>query len=367
MIADDDHVDSLDALVAAEDRLNEALAASFVPVDLAPVVSGEVVQPSPSVLRRDDGQCLFYAGQINGIHGDSGVGKGWVALLAVAQQLRAGRNAMFVDVEDVPASIVARLRLLGATDSEIVDRLVYVRPVDAFGAVAVDRLLDLIAERHPSIVVLDSLGECFGLDGIDENHDAEVAPWLRRVARRLADAGPAILLVDHSTKAADNPLYPSGSKRKRAAIGGASYLLTASTALSSGTGGRLKITCAKDRHGTYARSEHVADLVMAVDALGPRVSLYTPDDRSTAANPTTLLIDRITDVITAHGQPCSISALGPLLREKNLRASNQSITATVNLMLERKQLVETPGPRKARMVDLAPAAASPQQTMETKP
>ena len=80
-----------------------------------------------------------------------------------------------------------------------------------------------------TLAVVDSLGEAFGLEGIDENHDVEVAPWLRRVARRLADAGLSVLLLDHSTKSADNPRRPSGSKRKRAAITGASYLPVIST------------------------------------------------------------------------------------------------------------------------------------------
>ncbi len=191
------------------------------------MLDGKVDQPEPTILRRDDRQALLYPAQVNGLHGDSGVGKGWVALHAVAQQINAGHTVLVVDTEDVPASIVARLRLLGATDTAIRDRLIYVRPTDPFGLVAVDHLVELVTDRDVSLVVVDSLGECFGLDAIDENHDAEVGPWLRRVARRLADAGPAVLLVDHTTKANDNPLHPSGSKRKRAAIGGASYYVTA--------------------------------------------------------------------------------------------------------------------------------------------
>src|ERR687898_486158 len=63
-----------------------------------------------------------------------------------------------------------------------------------------------------------------GLEGVDEDRDVQVGPWLRRVARRLADStGAGVIIIDHSTKAKDNPLFPSGSKRKRAAITGASY------------------------------------------------------------------------------------------------------------------------------------------------
>lgn len=342
---------SIDALLADADRqdLSDDLAASFAPIDIAEVLAGGSVQPSPSILRRDDGQCLFYAGQINGVHGDSGVGKGWVTLLAIAQQLRSGRTVMLIDLEDLPTSIIARLRLLGATDHELTHRLIYVRPTDPFGMTALDRLATLIDNHAVALVIVDSLGEAFALDAIDENHDAEVAPWLRRVARRLADAGPAVVLVDHSTKAADNPLYPSGSKRKRAAVGGASYLVTAATPLSAGNGGRLKITCAKDRHGNYARSEHVADLVMHADpVLGTRVELYAPAARS-ESDMRGVVAEVILEVLTDHGEPCSLRRLIALLRDSSVQARDQTIRDAVEVMVARRQLEEITGPRNARL------------------
>jgi hypothetical protein len=79
-----------------------------------------------------------------------------------------------------------------------------------------------------------------------------------------ADAGMAVVLIDHSTKAADNPLHPSGSKRKRAAITGASYLVTAPKPLTKDRGGDLMLTCAKDRHGHFRRGEHVARVEFTV-------------------------------------------------------------------------------------------------------
>ena len=169
---------------------------------------------------------------------------------------------MLVDLEDTPASIVTRLRLLGITDNELMEQLTYIQPTEAFGPLEVEHLINIIEEHSITVVVIDSLGEAFGTEGIDEDRDKDVGPWLRSVARPLATAGPAVVLIDHSTKSKERQLHASGSKRKRAAIGGASYLVESVNGFAKGKSGRLKVICAKDRHGTYRRSEHVAWLDM---------------------------------------------------------------------------------------------------------
>lgn len=263
---------------ANEDEVDES---SFARVDLTDVMAGNYSQPIPDLLRRDDGQHLFYKGMVNGIHGDSGTGKGWIICHAIAQIIRAGGQVMYIDMEDTPSSIVARLRLVGLDDDQIIAGLDYRRPTEEFTEAAVLRLCTDLRHGGHDLVVIDSLGEAFALDGVNEDRDNEVGPWLRHVARPMADAGPAVVLVDHCTKAADNPLFPSGSKRKRAAIGGASYLVEAIEPMAKDRGGRLRLTCAKDRHGTYARKEVVADLVMGVtvDGENPTINLYAPTTR----------------------------------------------------------------------------------------
>lgn len=323
---------------------------SFHPIDLGPVLDGTAQQPEPTVMRRDDRQALFYAGQINGLHGDSGTGKGWIILYAIVQQLAGGRQVMMIDAEDIAQSIIARLRMLGATDEAIAERFIYIRPSAPFHLAEVDYLVDLAEWRDVSLCVIDSLGECFGLDGVDENHDAEVRPWMRHVARRLADAGPAVVIIDHSTKANDNPLHPSGSKAKRAAVGGASYLVTASVPLTATAGGRLQLTCAKDRHGTYARGEHVADLVMVIDPLigSRRCDLYAPAPATATDLPIELAARAAVKAVEEHGQMTF-----RLLRERMaFKGRNETRTAGIELAVSRGDLFESPGPRHARLFDI---------------
>jgi hypothetical protein len=350
LTGDDERIRATVEAIIETDQPHRNIPESFEPVELAPVLAGNYRQPEPLILPRDDGSALFYPGQVNGIHGDSGLGKGWITCAAVADELRRGHRVMLIDLEDTAPSIVARLRLLGARDNEIAAGLIYVRPTAAFTALAVDGLCELIDEHTPRLVVLDSLGEAFGLDGIDENSDAEVGPWLRRVPRRLAELGPAVTLVDHSTKAADNPLHPSGSKRKRAAIGGASYLITATTPLVAGTGGRLKLVCAKDRHGTYRRDEHVADFVMTTDPAGTRWALYAPEDRSGGAFelPVYLAARAAVKVCQEAAEPLTSRRLVERMAIKTRRETKY---AGIEEAVARGALHESAGANRARLFE----------------
>jgi AAA domain len=237
----------------------EELDESWRPVDLGPAVRGERVRPQPTILTRDDNRGLFYSGKVNGVHGDSGDGKSFAVLVGCVQEITAGRHVLWVDFEDDEDTIVERLIDLGADPDDILERFHYHRPAAPFDGLAVALIETKAREHDVTTIVLDSLGEAFGLEGIDEDRDVQVGPWLRRVARHLADAtGAGVIIIDHSTKAKDNPLFPSGSKRKRAAITGSSYLIEAPRPLTREDGGKLRITCAKDRHGHYKRGDVVA-------------------------------------------------------------------------------------------------------------
>jgi hypothetical protein len=256
-------------------------------VDLGPALRGEITKPAPTVLRRDDGAALFTAGCVNWLHGDSGDGKSMAATLAAAQELRSGEHVVWVDFEEPdPTSLVAeRLRDTVGVDPEVITaQLHYYGPLEEFSDAAVTAVVRCATEHGATLIVIDSLGEAFGLEGIDENKDVEVAPWVRRVARALADSGPAVLILDHSTKAGDNPLYPSGSKRKRAAVTGQGYLLEAPRPLTREHGGRLTLKCAKDRHGHYQRGAVAAAIEFsAYPDGGMTVHVWPPAEREADA------------------------------------------------------------------------------------
>lgn len=288
----------------------------FGALDLDPFLAGDVEVIRPELFRPDDGSMpLLYAGRVNGIHGDSGIGKTMIAVVAAYQELCAGRDVDWIDLEEPsPMVVIERLRMLGLADQVIAEHLHYYRPTMSLEAMEVEYLIAEAANHATALIVLDSLGEAFGLAGINEDKDAEVGPWLRNVVRRLTDeTGAAMLMIDHSTKAADNPLHPSGSKRKRAAITGASYLVDAQQALTRATGGKLWLTVAKDRHGHHRRGTQAGGIELAHDLAAGALRLTVNGAgaapvKESAKGPAIRAARRACDVLRERG-PLSQTAL----------------------------------------------------------
>jgi hypothetical protein len=241
-------------------------AESWREVDLAAALRGDKTRPHPTILRRSDGRHLFYEGQVNYLHGADGVGKSYVGLFASKDALDAGGHVVWLDWEDPDeVTIVGRLHDLGVAPAVILERFHYLNPQTEATPTAVAQVCDLVRRHQARLVIVDSMGEAFGVDGVNEDRDNEVGPWMRRVLRPLAATGAGVLAVDHGIKSGDNPLFASGSKRKRAAVTGAHYLVEAPRPLSKEyNGGQLKLTTAKDRHGNYTRGKVAAIIDVAI-------------------------------------------------------------------------------------------------------
>ena len=223
---------------------------------------------------------------------------------------------------------------MGLDPTRIATQIHYIRPETPFNIQALEHILTLIDTHNPLIVSIDSLGEAFALSGINENHDNEVGPWLRNYMRPIADAGPAIILIDHATKTSDNPLYASGSKRKRAAITGASYQLQATKPFVRGAGGRLLFRCAKDRHGHYRLGEVAAELVMESHTNGNvNLTLEPPTTpEATADNVANAIVNKVVAALDYENQRISQTALLEITKSHGkVKARNATILAAIEL------------------------------------
>jgi hypothetical protein len=331
---------------------------SWRPVDLEPILAGEYQAPTPTLLYRVDGVGLFYRGAVNGIHGESGIGKSWIAVMATKAEITSGRSVLILDYEDTAVTMVDRLRRLGVSDDQIRRHLIYIRPTDPITAKVLDLVCEQIRTRQISLVGLDSVGEALAVEGLNEDKDNEVAPWNRHMPRRLSDAGAAVLLVDHGTKAGDKPLHPSGSKRKRAAFTGSSFFVNSpdNAPLGKAVGdepheGKLRMVCAKDRHGTHLQGKLSAEIRVVAHPDGHlEVDIFAPSTEPGRNDP-----DYITTVLCAQaavnacrdeGKPLSMRSLLGLMQ---IKARDDLKKGGVELAVTRGALLETPGTNRARL------------------
>ena len=312
---------------------------------LAGLQNGTIQRLTPTVGRLVDGRGLFYPRKVNGIAGASNCGKSWTALLACVQEIQAGENVVYVDLEDDAAGILERLLALGADPPAILARFHYVRPDESYGESAQRALTELVARVHPTLVVIDSTGESLALDRAKPNDDDDVARWFRRLPSRIARMGPAVVVLDHMAKADDGALWPIGSQRKRAAITGAQYIQSTVAGFSKDTPGRSKIVCAKDRHGNYRQGQRVADLVVTpgdehlATLWGQEEPVSAPSD----ARPVDLM-ERVSRVLEAASAPMTTNDVA-----EAVKGGRKAILGALDILVTEGFVSWTYGARKAHM------------------
>jgi KaiC/GvpD/RAD55 family RecA-like ATPase len=262
----------------------ESAGISWKPVDLSDILAGGLEMPTPTILRRSDGFGLLYAGEVHNFVGESGVGKGWIALHAAAQVIRDGGKVVYIDFEDGPVSIAARLRALGVNESDVRARFFYVRPEmpvnlgDA--ALELARTLD---NAQPDLVVIDGVTGAMQLHDLEPNSNSDAAKFLMMFPRRIADhtCAPAVVLIDHPTKARNGQrAYAIGAQHKRAGIA-VTYIVEAKRPIEKGRDdGLVQILVSKDRHGTVQAAavgsrmpKSIADLHVAANVDGSEVTI----------------------------------------------------------------------------------------------
>lgn len=260
-------------------------------VDIQPHLDGTYTMPVPGVLTRSDGKGLFYAGRVNSIQGESGHGKSWVAMLACAEAVTAGRTAIYIDWEDHPANVIGRMLMLGVAPDALAANFKYVSPDGPATTHTVSWLESLAHDCDPQVVVIDSVGESMGSQGTDQNADNQVTQWFNAIPRPLATNSAAVIIVDHVVKDTERRgLWASGSQRKRAAVDGAAYMVEADPPPAKGVAGTLKLRTAKDRNGTYQTNTIAANIeVDATDGTTVAMTVDAPTHKQQDTRPLTVM------------------------------------------------------------------------------
>lgn len=147
-------------------------------------------------------------GDLGVIFGKPGAGKSTLAPYLARKVARGERvfgrrtrqgQVLYVAAED-PGGMRQRVKALrrvlggGASDLRLI---VGVEDLNTKGSSDLKALEAIIKQRQPVLVIIDTLAQAF--PGLEEN-TAEGMGRVVRVGRRLADLGPAVVLIHHDTK-----------------------------------------------------------------------------------------------------------------------------------------------------------------------
>jgi hypothetical protein len=256
--------------------------------DLASVLDGSYQPPQPTVGRRDDGIGLFYPGRMNSVASESEAGKTWLALIACLQEINNGHHVLYLDFEDDAGGVVGRLLCLGAVPADVLERFHYVRPENSPSDID---LIDLAAilEYEPTLAIVDGVTEGMSLLGLELKDNTDVAKFGRTLLRPLANAGAAVVTLDHVVKSSENRgRYSIGGVHKLNGLNGVMYMLENRRPFGVGVTGKSTIRVAKDRPGQirknglpHASGMHwFADLVVKSESTEyAEAHLYAPVER----------------------------------------------------------------------------------------
>lgn len=262
---------------------------SWTPVDLQPILqalaAGEASGPVPELMPRTDGLALLYPGELHSLAGEPESGKGWIACSEAARVMTEGGRVMYIDFEDTAPSVLSRLIALGAEPATLLAGLAYLQPDQA---PALDAIPTLLHGRTPRLAIIDGLTEAYALLGLDAHSNTDAATFFHRLPRPIAQAGAAVVLIDHVVKDKEGRgRFALGAGHKLAGVGVA-YGMAVIDRPSRQHTGKVKLTLSKDRHGHIpgARGSTIAIATITPADDGNRVTvrLDPPDSSDNAGN-----------------------------------------------------------------------------------
>lgn len=316
------------------DEAPEALAPSWAPVDLVPILDGTQEPVKPSLMPRTDGVCLIYRGLTHSFHGESESGKSLILQLEIVRLVGIGERVLFIDFESDAASVVARLVEFGADPAALRERFVYIRPEVKPDTTEAELAawLDVLRGRF-ALAVVDGVTDSLGMFGYSTKDNDEVSTWARELPRRIAaKTGAGVAQIDHVTKDAESRgRFAIGGQAKLSGLTGAAYTVEVLRPLGRGLRGVVVLRVGKDRPGFIRghagpmragdRTQEVARVI--VDSTGP-VPTFTVEPwkghDATAGAPgrwrPTALMEALSKALEAAEKPLSFRALDGVVRGK---------------------------------------------------
>jgi hypothetical protein len=315
---------------------------SWAPVDMAAVWADaeNATQTDVGQLSGDMPLGIFYRGKVNGVHAESEAGKSWLACWVAVQEIRAGRHVAYIDFEDDAASIVHRLKLLGASREDIATRFHYHSPTGPLTE-ADEQDFQHLVSIEGALVIFDGMTEAMALEGLEANKAEDVAAWHAKMTKPFASTGWGVVVLDHVPHEGKRAL---GSQHKKSALTGVSYFLEPVNPIGKGVVGKSRLKVEKDRpawvrsHSVPGRTpQHFADLVIDFkEKRMPTANIWPArpvEDKGYKSEPSEKLRNAILGFV-AENPGCSTT----MLRD-GVTGGNQEIDAAREWLANRAQLI----------------------------
>jgi hypothetical protein len=194
----------------------------------------EFEELEPTYFKDTAGDCLLTPGLVHWLYGPSETGKSFIAMTACLEV--AG---IYVSLEMGKRTTASRLSKMGF---HVLDSQRFIFPNSQAEMLSA---LEFIKSAPPTVVVIDAYGELSTMFGLDTNIDSNVATMFEQIITPLAEAGHAVVVIDHIAKSTKTIDHPLGTQNKKSQSDVCFYINVDSDT------GMLKLIVTKDRHEVF--------------------------------------------------------------------------------------------------------------------
>jgi len=313
------------------------------PLDL----DGEIEQPEPEFLARNDGHRLFYRGKINALLGESESGKTWVALLAVKQALEIQQKVIYLDFEDSGKGILSRLRSLGLENRHFAN-FTYANPDQNLTLNERMDLVDALTEIVPELIILDGVNAAMTLLALDLTSNRDATFFSQQLLKPLALSGACVITIDHVPKSKDNRgNYAIGAQAKRADINGCAIAVEVTLPFGKGMNGELNLKVTKDRPGAVREHSKEAKFAGTVELRSTAEGMVTmtiisPQMVARDRTRPTHLMEQVSKTLEASTMPLSKNAV-----IKEVQGRREWVLIAIQILIDEKFVAIENGSRNA--------------------